>query len=160
MFVCGAVTSCFRALLFVFTVIVLSLLAFGNIVLAQTSHLAPLEAGKTVYRDLSGGQKHSFQVNLNAGDDAKLLVEQRGLDVVVRLIGDGGKPAIEFDADPRNNGEEPVEFASKTGGKFVLTVEPRQRSAAAGRYEIHLVETHPASEKELALDESRRLSTR
>jgi hypothetical protein len=46
-----------------------------------------LEFGKPIEREISGGQKHAYRLDLSAGQYAKLSVEQRGIDVVVRLFG-------------------------------------------------------------------------
>jgi hypothetical protein len=46
-----------------------------------------LEQGNPIERELSGGQSHSYQMTLAAGQYVKLVVDQRGIDVVVKLFG-------------------------------------------------------------------------
>ena len=41
-------------------------------------------------RKLAGGQSHDYQIALGAGQYASIVVEQRGIDVVVQLQGTGG----------------------------------------------------------------------
>src|SRR5262244_1981050 len=50
-----------------------------------------LEPGKPIERELVGGESHSYQLALDAGQYVKLVVDQRGIDVAVRLSGPDGK---------------------------------------------------------------------
>ena len=116
-----------------------------------------LESGKMLERELTGGQKHLFQITFSADQYAKVVIEQRGIDIVARLLNADGKIVVEYDFDPRNKGDETVEMTAKTAGNYQLTVEPRQKNALAGRYQIRLIELRNATEKEFAIDETRKL---
>lgn len=132
---------------------------FPQFVYCQTEQeIIPLEPEKPIEREISGGQKHIYQIALAENQYAKLIVEQRGVDVVIRLLDADRKIAVEYDFDPRNTGEELVEMTVKQAGNYQLAVEPRQRNAS-GRYEIRIVEIRNATEKEFAVDETRRLIT-
>jgi hypothetical protein len=50
-----------------------------------------LEEGKPIERQLSGGESHSYQLNVKAGQYARVIVDQRGIDVVVNLFGPDGR---------------------------------------------------------------------
>jgi len=126
----------------------------------RAQELTKLEPQKTVYRDISGGQIDTFQIDLTAGQFAKLTIEQRGVDVFIRLLGADGSIPIEVDADPRNEGEEKFEFVGSESGAYKITVAPRLKAAAPGRYELTLNELRTATDAEKQLDEARRLSTR
>jgi len=56
-----------------------------------------LEEGKPIERELSGGESHSYQLNVTTGQYARVVVEQKGIDVVVSvriiILGQGIKPA-------------------------------------------------------------------
>ncbi|MGH9902779.1 MAG: tetratricopeptide repeat protein, partial [Pyrinomonadaceae bacterium] len=119
--------------------------------------ITTLEPGKAVERELAGGGRHVYQIALAAGQYAGLIVEQRGIDVVVRLLGADGRPVVEFDAEIRNRGPEAVELAAEAAGSYRLAVVARQKAAPAGRYEIRVTEIHAATEKERALHEARKL---
>ncbi|HKC89085.1 MAG TPA: hypothetical protein VKG02_24085, partial [Blastocatellia bacterium] len=60
-----------------------------------------LERGKPIERELAGGQSHSYQLSLDAGQYAGVVVDQRGIDVVIRLSGPDGKQIAEFDSESR-----------------------------------------------------------
>ncbi|HMB28368.1 MAG TPA: hypothetical protein VKS99_09695, partial [Blastocatellia bacterium] len=58
-----------------------------------------LELGKPVERELAGGQSHSYQLSLDAGQYVKLVIEQRGIDVMAQLSGPNGKLITEFNSE-------------------------------------------------------------
>src|SRR4030095_6253585 len=96
---------------------ILFALAQAGSLMAQPGSTSPtrLETGKFVERQLSGDQTHSYEVQLLGGQYARLSVEQRGIDVIVR-IDSGSKGKIEFDSEIRLNGEETVELVAETAG--------------------------------------------
>lgn len=118
--------------------------------------ITSLEIDKPIERQIKGGQKHSFQISFTENQYAKIIVEQRGVDIVVRRIDPDGKISVEYDFDPRNKGEEPVEMTAGSAGVYQLTIEPRQKNAAVGNYQIRIIEIRNASEKDFSLDEARR----
>jgi hypothetical protein len=63
-----------------------------------------LEAGRTIEREISGAQPHLYQLALAAGDYASVTVEQRGIDVAVRLLGADGSVVVQFQDEIRNHG--------------------------------------------------------
>src|SRR5258708_3825224 len=46
-----------------------------------------IEAGKPIERELKGGETHVYSVALTAGQLLHVVVDQRGIDVVVALFG-------------------------------------------------------------------------
>src|SRR5258708_7384325 len=127
---------------------------------AQTStpraEITKLENGKAVERPLAGGQAESFRLELTANQYANIDVEQRGIDVVVRLVDADGKPIIEFDDDPRTTGTESAEIAVREDATITLTVEPRQKAAPPGRFEIKFTKLRGAHGADRDLDDARR----
>lgn len=145
---------------FFFSGLFVFFLIFSQIVSAQVSeNRGTIELNKNSEYELSGGQKHDFQINISVGQYAKIIVAQRGIDVVVRLLDSAGKVSVEYDAEPRINGEEIIEFTAKLNENLHLTIEPKQRSAKKGFYQIRLEELRLATEKETKIDETRKLLT-
>src|SRR5262245_52983818 len=70
-----------------------------------------LRAGQTYVRELSGGLSHSYQLQLDEGEYAGLTVEQRSIDVAIRLLGPDGGAMADFQDELRINHAEPVEIA-------------------------------------------------
>lgn len=117
-----------------------------------------IRPGDTVERGVEGGQRNDFQVDCTGNSYFKLTIEQIGIDMGARVMGGQGTPVLDFDADPRNIGEETVELVCPTANEpVVFSVEPRQRGAAPGKFVLNFKETRPATDKDRALDEARRL---
>src|SRR5262245_39157708 len=65
-----------------------------------------LEPGKPIERELSGGQSHSYKLAMISGQYAHIVVEQRGIDVVVALVALDGKKIVEVDSESVIEGSE------------------------------------------------------
>src|SRR5262249_53427429 len=66
-----------------------------------------LEAGKPIERELKGGEAHTYEIALATGQYLDVVVEQKGIDVVVRVIAPDGKPLKEVDSPNGTEGPEP-----------------------------------------------------
>src|SRR5262245_18909927 len=119
----------------------------------------PLEPGKPIERELAGGQSHAYQITLSAGQFMKVIVEQRGIDVVVGLLGPDARQIMEFDSEIRSQGQETVWQVAEVAGSYRLNIKAQFKGAPAGGYEIRLVELRPATEKDRVLQEARNLHT-
>ena len=123
---------------------------------AQTTpEVTALESDKPLEREIAGGQKHIYQINFTENQYAKLLVEQRGIDVSARAFGADGKLIAEFDSELRTQGAETVEIVALSAGIYKLEVESKQKTSPAGRYEISIAELRPATAKDAALQKAR-----
>jgi CHAT domain-containing protein/tetratricopeptide (TPR) repeat protein len=118
-----------------------------------------LEQNKPIERELAGGQSHSYQFSLDAGQYVKLVIEQRGIDVMAQLSGPDGKLITEFNSESRNQGQETVEQVAEAAGSYKLKVRPMQEGAAAGEYEIRIEEVRNATDIDRALQQARELHT-
>ena len=116
-----------------------------------------LEPGRPVERELTGGQSHSYQLTLAADQYLLVVVEQRGIDVVVQLLGPDDKQVMEFDSEIRPYGQEPVGQVADVSGTYRLNLRASQEGAQAGRYEIRVVELRAATGRDRALQEGRQL---
>jgi CHAT domain-containing protein/Tfp pilus assembly protein PilF len=124
-----------------------------------TRQTQQLEPGNPIERELAGGQSHSYQMTLAAGQYINLMVDQRGIDVAVKLSGPDGKQIIHFDFEIRTQGREIVEWVAEEAGSYRLDVTAKYESAAAGGYEIQAMELRLATENDRALHEARKLSS-
>jgi CHAT domain-containing protein/Tfp pilus assembly protein PilF len=135
----------------------------GETAAAQNSPAIPtLEAGKPVERELTAnqGQAHSYQVSMAENQYASVIVEQRGIDVVVKCFGPDGKLVADIDSENRLNGEERAELVAKTSGAYRFDIEPRYKMLPGGHYQIRLGESRPATESDRALQEAREFYTK
>jgi CHAT domain-containing protein len=126
----------------------------------RTSHqtaVQKLEVGKPIAGELKGGESHSFEITLEAGHFVTAVVEQRGIDVVVQVIAQGGRQLMEIDSPNGTKGNELVEFIAEAPGVYSLKVNSFETKAAAGKYEIRVMELRASTEKDRALIEKNRL---
>jgi hypothetical protein len=65
-----------------------------------------IEQGKPVERELAAGETHTYQITLAEGDFLNVAVEQRGINVAVKVLGPDGKQISEIDSEIRKHGEE------------------------------------------------------
>src|SRR5215470_221887 len=115
-----------------------------------------LEPGKPIRRELAGGQQHAYQIRLDANQFLKVVVEQKGIDVVAHVSGPDGKQILEFDSESRSQGQEEVSLVAEAAGACQLTVRPKQNGAPAGSYEIRIEELRVATDTDLALHDARK----
>ncbi|MCA1568080.1 MAG: CHAT domain-containing protein [Acidobacteria bacterium] len=137
---------------------------------ANGTAAAPLNATRTLRpgeaseREIRGGEVQVFRVSLEAGQCARLVIERRGVDLLVAVAPpDGGLP-IKFGNPAGSSSPVFVTFASDAAAGYTVEVHPVSKWAAAGRYVIRFEEARarsPLDEKRLAaarrLAEGRRL---
>ncbi len=70
-----------------------------SVYLAQEpKEVRQLEVGRPTEREMVGGENHYYEIALADGQYLNVVVEQRGIDVVVRLLGPDSKQLIEVDS--------------------------------------------------------------
>lgn len=98
----------------------------------------PLELGKLLERELSGGQTHIYTLSLNANQIARVVVEQKGIDVVLSVTTPDRMKLFDVDSQNGTQGEEVSAIAGRQSGTYRLAVRSLQKAAPAGRYTIRL----------------------
>jgi CHAT domain-containing protein/tetratricopeptide (TPR) repeat protein len=107
-----------------------------------------LELNKPIERELVGGGAHTYQINLIAGHYIHVVVEQRGVDVVVVLFDGAGKQLSEVDSPNGVQGHEPLTWIAESSSVYRLEVRSLDKTAKAGRYEIKVVALKDATEQD------------
>ena len=100
----------------------------------QLAQRAPIE------RSMQGGEVHKYQVTLSTGQYLKVVVDQRGVDVVVTAFRPDGVKMSEVDSPNGTQGPEPIAVAASTSGVYQFEVRSLEANAAPGRYEIRIEE--------------------
>src|SRR5262245_24559186 len=88
----------------------------------QAAEVMSLEVGQVIPGELKGGQSHSYQISIAAGQYAHVVVDQKGIDVVVKLFAPDGKLITEVDSLNGAVGPEPVYAIAETTGIYRLEV--------------------------------------
>jgi CHAT domain-containing protein/Tfp pilus assembly protein PilF len=114
-----------------------------------------LELNKPIEREISGSRKDAYQISLSANQYIKVIIEQRGVDIAVRLSGTDGKNPGDFDGEMRPDKPETIEYVAPADGAYRLDVSAKYPLLPTGKYEIRLAEIHTATETEKSLQEAR-----
>ena len=121
-----------------------------GIVAAQKPSFPTLQLNTPIERTIAPGQAHTFQVVAEENSLVQITIEQRGIDVVVRVHHPGGKKPAEYDSPTGSDGEEDVSFVTASKAPCLIEVTPLNReTGSAGKYRIQLIELRPATEQEI-----------
>jgi len=113
---------------------------------AQTNDEIPsLELGKPIERKMAGGETHTYRIALVAGQYARIMFDQRGVDVVVTLFSPSGRKVTEVDSPNGPMGPEPVALIAEESGDYRLEVRTLYGDVPAGRYEVRVRELRTAA---------------
>ena len=99
-----------------------------------------LALGKPRGASIAGGQAHTYTVQLRAGESATVLVEQRGIDLVLSAIGPGGATLGEIDSPNGAHGPERLTIVAVRRGEHAFLIRSLAADAAAGAYTVALEE--------------------
>jgi CHAT domain-containing protein len=122
--------------------LLLLMLVYGGYqtALAQRpNEMVALEPDKPIEREMQGGESHFFTMALNSGQFLHIVVEQKGIDVVVLVFDPEGKKLAEVDSPNGTSGPEPVSFLTEIAGNYRLEIRSLEKDAPAGKYEAKIV---------------------
>lgn len=124
--------------------------ACTGIVAAQKPSVPTLQLGTPIERTIAPGQNHTYQVVADENSLVQITVEQRGIDVVVRIQPPNGKRLADYDSPNGPDGPENVSFVTTEKNPYFIIVTPLSREPGpAGKYEIRLIELRQATEQEI-----------
>ena len=95
-----------------------------------------LEPKKLIERKLAGGQKHKYRFQAKANELLEVIIEQKGVDVVVKLFDASGKLLMEMDSPNGTQGFEILTFVIARAGVYTVEVGSLEANAAKGSYTI------------------------
>jgi tetratricopeptide (TPR) repeat protein len=108
---------------------------------------ALLAAGAPLDREgrLRGGAVERVEVECRAGDLLQGVLEQRGIDVVVRVLDPSGQERLEVDSPNGTEGPEPILLVAAAAGRHTLELRALDPAAAEGAYRLHVDVPRPAT---------------
>lgn len=128
-------------------VVCVLLLSGASPAFAQEGSAKPVVVGQPIAREIRGGEQHAYQVKLSAGQHARIVLEQKGIDVVLSLLGADGKPILEVDNNlSGTRGHEMVSLVADAGGAYLFKVRSLEKNASAARYELRLEDLRTATD--------------
>jgi CHAT domain-containing protein/Tfp pilus assembly protein PilF len=111
----------------------------------QDRDLRVLLFRQPIERELTGSERHSYQLNLKADEFIHIVAQQRGIDLVAALFDANGQQITEIDTTRETEKPENVLFVTAAPGHYRIDVFPAQQQAPAGRYEVNLEKQRPAT---------------
>ena len=118
----------------------------------------PLEPGTSIEGELKGGNSHSYQITLAADQYLSVVVEQRGINLVVAVLGPDSKELLEADTAKSKQGSELLTVIAEVSGNYRIEVSPVEKDAETGRYGIKIVGLRTPTREERDLEDARRWS--
>jgi CHAT domain-containing protein len=118
----------------------------------QTADCETLPFGKAIERELPVGEKHCFSFALTAGQFVQAVVEQRGIDVVVRIFGQDGDQLAAVDRLNGRNSPETASLIARGSGVYRLQIRPGPSATVRGGYRVTLRDPRaaiPSDEKRI-----------
>ena len=106
---------------------------------SQTPAIRDLRRDEPIKQELSGKEWHVYRITLQEGQYTQVVVEQKGLDVAIRLFGPRGQKISEVDSNLQTEPES-ISVLAETSGEYRLEVWPTDKKAATGVYEIRIEE--------------------
>ncbi len=103
-----------------------------------------LLAGYPLEGEIKPGEIQIYQVTLAAGDYVQVLLEQRGVDVALRLVAPVGKELADVDTQKFRQGVERLYWVTDASGDFRIEVRSLEKELG-GPYQLRLEEARAAS---------------
>lgn len=104
-----------------------------------------LKPGRSIVREMSGGETHVYLLTLTAGQYAQVDFDQHGIDVSVTLSDLEGVPINRFDNLGGARVPEHVWVIAEGTGTYQLRVSPSAGGAGRGRYAVRIKELREAT---------------
>jgi hypothetical protein len=109
-----------------------------------------LQPGTSISRTVGRGQSHLFSIVLEKDQCAQIVVDQRGIDLIIRVHAPNRRNVAEFDSPNGAHGAENVKVVALSSGTYSIEVAPlSQVEGVTGQFEIRLTEVRGATEPEL-----------
>jgi CHAT domain-containing protein len=144
-----------------FVLLVIAQLTFFGYTQSRRDILAnprtKLEKGISTEARAEGGEAHQYYIVLESGQFAGVIVDQRGIDLVVRVTAPDGRTLAEIDSPNGTYGPERVSIVAKTAGRYVLEIRALESAAEPGDYQVRIAEVRPASRMDKIQDLAARI---
>ncbi len=123
---------------------VVSILLLASVSLATVAGDPPagesstVGPGSRIERELALDGVHRYTVDVPAGHGLRAVVEQRGIDDVVRIVGPDGVQLAELDAPTGAEGPETIDIEAEVTGTHTIEIRPFEENTGPGRYELRI----------------------
>ncbi len=109
----------------------------------------PVPGGPTIDRELRSGEVHSYRADFRSGEFFYAIVEQKCIDVVVRLWSPTGDLLGQIDSPTGATGPERVLHLAQQPGTYVVEITPLAHAGVVGHYEFRVVAQRLATRQDI-----------
>lgn len=102
----------------------------------RQSSLPGLEPGQAITREPPGSEGHSYRVRLQEGEFLQVRIDQKGIDIGVRLFDGGGKQLSEMNGPNGREGFEVLSWIAEKPGEYLIVISATTGDATTGEYTI------------------------
>ena len=115
---------------------------------AQTDDIRQLPPNQTIEREMTGAETHRYQFDLQAGEFFQVRVEQKGVDVALKLLDADNNTLATIDSLNSKKDFEMLSFVSAEPSGFILEIKVADITAESGKYIISRTPSREATVKE------------
>src|SRR5262245_13111526 len=113
---------------------------------------------RPITRELRVGEAHSYLLPLDAGEAGRIVVEQKGIDVLVEVAAPSGQSILTIDLVRPQDGSEEVFLVGDVAGAYRIEIRSSEVEEVSGAYEIRLAARRPATDRDRLAFEAERLT--
>ena len=114
----------------------------------QAEAARPLRLGETIGRELSGGQSHTYTIQVAAGTYMRMLIAPQEIAITSSLFAGSSAAEVGVAHYPSGRGLRFLSVIAETSDNYRLEIRPSVDDAKAGRYEVKIEELRPATEQD------------
>lgn len=103
---------------------------------APSNEVRDLPPNQTFEREIVGAEKHTYRISVQKDGFLQIRVEQKGVDVTLKLIDATGSILATMDSPNGKQGPETLSFVAAKSGSFLLEVSGTDAKAEKGSYSI------------------------
>ncbi len=119
------------------------------VVASRAAATEPLPAvGAAVERELGPGAALEFRVTLEKGEFLRVVVEQRGVDVVLSAFAADGRRLVRLDRAGGQFGPEPISIVAPRSGDYRIRIDPFGQTTIPGRFVLRVEERRAAGARD------------
>jgi CHAT domain-containing protein/tetratricopeptide (TPR) repeat protein len=111
----------------------------------------PIAFGKTIERQITAREIHTYTIPLISGQFLHAVLEERGIDVSLVLLGPDGRKVVEGSEQPDTSGlwgSRMISAIAESSGDYRVQLQAAGNRFQTGQYEFVADERSPASESE------------
>jgi CHAT domain-containing protein/tetratricopeptide (TPR) repeat protein len=122
------------------------LTAFGQA--PQSDEVRVLPPNQLIERGMSEAETHRYRFDLRANEFFQVRVEQKGVDIALKLLDASGNVLATMDSPNSKEGPEILSFITERAGNFMLEVSGLVAKAEKGYYSIRRETARTATERD------------